>query len=383
MADRRRCRHRAGAQVPSGPVPYPRRVRRVGEGMKETTRQSMPALTIVHVVSSLQVGGMEQFVLRIAERQRRQGHKVSVLALRGGPLLETAAAMGLSVHVLRGGNRLQRIFETVAYYNIVRPQIVHPHNRTSLGYALASKLTGNCRVVMTRHGQNAKRIPRTWEWRLTDRVIAVSEAAAKVMRQGSRFAGEKVVVILNGISCDKAQRSRAEVRKELGDTHEAVGIIVARIDHQKGHNPLLQALALLRDRKTPLTLLVAGDGANRAEMEQLAASLGLGPKDVRFLGFRKDIPDLLEASDIFLLPSLNEGLPLSVLEAMSHGLPVVATPVGGIPELVKNEESGYLVPMNDPEALATAIARLVSDPGLRRKLGDSGLNHVEKHFSFD
>jgi glycosyltransferase involved in cell wall biosynthesis len=173
------------------------------------------------------------------------------------------------------------------------------------------------------------------------------------------------------------------VRAELCLGDEMTGIIVARVDRMKGHECLLRALGRLRDAGLRLTLLVAGDGPERSNLETVAGQLRLGPEWVRFLGFRSDVSDLLCAADFFVLPSFTEGLPLSVLEAMAHRLPVVATPVGGIPEIVADGESGLLVPVNEPEALANAIARLAQDPSLRYALGEAGFRAARDRFSFD
>jgi len=160
--------------------------------------------------------------------------------------------------------------------------------------------------------------------------------------------------------------------------------IVARVDGLKGHADLLRAWAGLSPECAANTvLLIVGDGQERAAMERLAASLNLDTASVRFLGFRSDVPDLLGASDVLLLPSLTEGLPLSVLEGMSHRLPIVATAVGGIPELVSDGTHGLLVPVGDPPTLAAAIERLACDGRLRESMGAAGLHRVESEFAFD
>jgi glycosyltransferase involved in cell wall biosynthesis len=335
---------------------------------------------IVHLVSSLQVGGMEQFVLRIAEEQRQQGHTVTVLALHDGPL--RAKEIGVPVIVLRDARRIGRGFQAALTMRRLHPHIAHAHNRSSLKYALLGKWLAGARVVMTRHGQDPRYSPTRREWRQTDAVVAVSEAAAKVLRSDSPAYSDKVRVILNGVAFQPPQRRREEVRAELGLSEEPVGIIVARIDHQKGHDCLLEAAARLAKSGLCVTLLIVGDGTARPEMESLAGKLGLRPEQIRFLGFRSDIPDLLAASDFFVLPSLNEGLPLSVLEAMAQGLPVVATPVGGIPEIILSNQHGLLVPVNDPSALAAALRTLVCDADLRHRLGGCGQERVREHFSF-
>ncbi len=338
-------------------------------------------MRIVHLVSSLKVGGMEQFVLRIAAVQSAD-HRVTVLALQDGPLREEARGMGLAVHVLGGSQKHLRALRGAALLARLRPDIAHAHNQTSLHYAVLAKRVAGAKVVMTNHGQGmgSPRTPSALEWRDTDSIIAVSQAVADRMRDAG--VADKVSVILNGVETKAPMQGRAETRKALGLSAGVVGLMVARIDGFKGHDALLQALAALKAKGVLLTVLIAGDGAQRKNMEELAGSLGLNGSHIRFLGFRSDVPDLHEASDFFLLPSLTEGLPLSVLEAMAAGKPVVATRVGGIPELVEDGEHGFLVPVGDNEALTRAIETLVRDANLRERLGRAGLDRVTTDFSF-
>lgn len=339
------------------------------------------AMRITHVVTSLQVGGMEQFVLRIAEEQQRRGHPVTVIGLQGGPLLEQAHRIGLDARALGGSHTLPRLVRATALLAHLRPTVVNAHNPRSLPYAILARMVCRSRVVLVRHGQEAKPISAR-QWRAMDAVVAVSQAAAQALRENANTVDEKIAVIHNGVRLADPRQGRKKVRQELGLGDAVVAIIVARIDRLKGHETLLRALARVRDRGTALTLLVAGDGAERANMERLAAELGLGPERIRFLGFRTDVTELLAAADFFVLPSLTEGLPLSVLEAMAHGLPVIATAVGGIPELVTDAVHGRLLPVNDVERLADAMARLASDAELRRTQGAAAYATVEEHFSF-
>lgn len=338
-------------------------------------------LAIVHVVSSLKVGGMEHFVLRIAANQAAR-HRVAIVAAQDGPLREEAARLGLKVYVLGGSQKHLRALRGAAILAWLRPHIAHAHNQTSLHYAVLAKRIGRAKVVMTNHGQGmaSPRTPSAREWSDTDRVIAVSQAVAARL-QSPELAG-KVSVIVNGIEKGEVRRSRREMRAELGLGDGPVGLIVARIDGFKGHDTLIQAVARLKEQGTNVTVLVAGDGPERGKLEKLAAELGLGENEIRFLGFRSDVPDLHAASDFFLLPSLTEGLPLSVLEAMSAGKPVIATPVGGIPELVENERHGLLVPVQDEAALAEVVARVACDPVLQERMGRAGFERVQREFSF-
>lgn len=327
---------------------------------------------------------MEQFVLQIAAAQQQSGHETAVLALQGGPLLETARRQGIKVYVLGGKRKELRVLRALLLLARLRPDIMHAHNPTSLHYAVLGKKAGGARVVLTYHGRGGAdaRTPSAQEWHNTDAVVVVSQGAAGQL-EAPEFR-DKLSVILNGIAPATPARDRKTVRAELGLAEDrAVGIMVARMDGLKGHETLLQAAALLRAAETPVTLLLVGDGAERAKLEKLAQEKGLTSDFVQFLGYRSDVPDLLAASDFFLLPSLTEGLPLSVLEAMSQHLPVVATPVGGIPEVVHSGQHGLLVPVQDPQALAAAITEMVTDPEGRRALGEAAYQRVRETFSFE
>ncbi|MDD2903250.1 MAG: glycosyltransferase family 4 protein [Syntrophales bacterium] len=219
----------------------------------------------------------------------------------------------------------------------------------------------------------------------TDLSFAVSAGVGEYVHQQCGTDPAKIRVLYNAVDlvpCQKSQES-LKVREELGLTPDqpVVGL-VARLDHRaKGHLELIQALALLKDRH-PLHALMVGGGRRQEEMRELAASLGLQDK-VHFLGNRRDVPVLLQAMDIFVLPSHNEGVSLAVLEAMAAGLPVIVSAVGGLPEIVQHEENGLLIPPKDVEALARSLAQLRENPDLARKLGKKAREHIEAHYSLE
>jgi glycosyltransferase involved in cell wall biosynthesis len=260
-----------------------------------------------------------------------------------------------------------------------RPHIIHAHNPTSLHYGVVGKLASGARLVITDH-RGILRVPSTIEWLLTDAVIAVSRDTARICPASGIT---DVRVIYNGVDPTPPTRSRAETRAELGLGEEVVAIQVANLLPVKAHDVLLPALARLRDEGTQLTMLLVGDGPERPRIEQLARDLSLGPDRLRLLGFRSDVPNLLVASDFFVLPSRMEGLPLSALEAMAQRLPVVTTRVGGIPEVVFDGEHGFLVPPEDAPALSLAVGRLAREPELRRSLGEAAYARARDVFSFE
>ena len=336
------------------------------------------ALRIIHTTSSLKGGGMEHFVLRLAGAQRQLGHDARILALQGGPLEEHAVRLGIPTIVLGGAGTGSRVLRGAAAIARLRPNIMHSHNPTSLQYGVLGKLVSGARLVFTDH-RGIVRVPKTIEWLLTDAVVAVSKDTA---RQSSAHGVVDITVIYNGVDPASPRRTRAAMRAALDLGEGPVALHVANFLPVKGHDILMRALAQVRDRGVRLTVVTAGDGIERAAVEAQAKQLGLGPEQVRFLGFRADVPDLLAAADLFVLPSRMEGLPLAVLEAMSHGLPIVTTRIGGNPEVVTDGEHGLLVPIEDPGALADALVKLAGDPEQRRALGEAGRRRVESEFSF-
>jgi glycosyltransferase involved in cell wall biosynthesis len=221
--------------------------------------------------------------------------------------------------------------------------------------------------------------------RVTDLSIAVSQGVRDYLVEQVGLDPAKVRVVPNGVdlAAIDAARPGPAVRRELGLPQEVPLIgLVGRLDHWgKGHKELLEAMAALKERY-PVQALMVGGGRREAEMRELAAGLGLTGQ-VHFLGPRRDVPDLLRAMDIFVLPSYSEGVSLALLEAMAAGRPVIATAVGGTPEVVTDGVTGILIPPRDSEALAGALARLLSDPSLAKQLGENARRHVREHYSLE
>ena len=317
-------------------------------------------------------------VLRLAGHQRRAGREASILAIWDGPLAEEARALGIPVHLVERDSLLGRVARTSALVGTLAPEVIHAHNPTTLHFAALGRIVGEalarlrgdggrCGVVMTDHQSHGARVPSAFEWRRTDAVVAVSRHTAG--KSGARHWTRALCVIPNGVDLGAPVRSRESVRAELGIGDELVSITVANLRPEKDHPTLLRGCAHLRDEGVRLRMLVVGEGSERPAIEALARSLRLGPDRLRLLGARGDVPDLLRAADVFVLSSKIEGLPLALLEAMAAGLPVVATAVGGVPEVVEHGVHGLLVPAGSPRELAAALETLASD---RELLADAG-----------
>jgi glycosyltransferase involved in cell wall biosynthesis len=220
--------------------------------------------------------------------------------------------------------------------------------------------------------------------RLADCVLVNAEAIREnLIEQG--YDPSNIVVIRNGITLPKAsgKERSAALRRELGIPLSArVVAVFSRLNRMKGVQYFLDAAMVLAGRFPDVHFLVVGDGGSKTELEEHARGLGLGQRIV-FTGFRGDVPDLLSEAAISVLPSLSEGTSNTLLESMAAGIPVVATRVGGNPEVVEDGVSGLLVPPRDSAALAAAMARLLEDPDLALRLGRAGMRRVSELFSID
>jgi glycosyltransferase involved in cell wall biosynthesis len=249
--------------------------------------------------------------------------------------------------------------------------------------------------VMTRHYSDYHtRINKKWHvrldqlcTRLSQTVIAVSGHTAGHLIDAENAPAEKVHVILNGIDFERVRVSgpdaRERIRREFRAENEYLLLIVARLHPEKGHHYLFQALLEIRRRASkPVRLLVAGNGIFDRVYRQQVRAIGCDDM-VTFLGFRKDSPDLIAAADLLVLPSLAEAFGLVLTEALYLGTPVVATRVGGIPEIVDDGIDGTLVPPADSEALARAIVELLENPEKRQRLAGAGQQKVLAKFRFE
>jgi glycosyltransferase involved in cell wall biosynthesis len=307
-----------------------------------------------------------------------------------GPVSERYRELGIEVHHLRAqgepwwrwARRLARILGS-RRYDIVE---IYGLRLNLVGRALARLNRQPVVVTAQRSVDDWRRWWHVWLDRLTSRWVTVyvanSEAVARRLTDRERIAPDRITIIENGI--DPALYARpgsGQIRAGLGIGADAVVITcVANLRTPKGHDVLLDAFARLRSDHPEVRLWLAGEGPLRQSIEARIEALGLA-SSVVLMGLRSDIPDLLAESDIFVLPSLWEGMPGSLLEAMASRLPVVASAVGGVPELVVSGETGYLVPARDPVRLAEALERLVVRPDLRQSMGRRALERASTRFA--
>jgi glycosyltransferase involved in cell wall biosynthesis len=342
----------------------------------------MARTRLLQLIPNLGVGGAERMVANLVSSLDRARYEVVVISLfdAGGSSIERDLDSS-GVEVIHLGKRLgfdARMFSRIAAaISKFHPDIVHTH-RSVLQYAmpaLRGRLRG--RVAHTLHNvaeQEAARAGRMAQWVAFRTGVAPIAIGTMVADSITRVYGlSPRAIIPHGIPVQQfgtPVESRSAWRKRLDISEEAVLFTsVARLTPQKAPEVLLEAFETIR--RSGYELVLAGDGPLRASLEaQTVRRHATSP--VRFLGSRPDIPDLLAASDVFVLASRWEGNPLSILEAMAAGRPVIATAVGGVPEFVRHRETGLLVPPGDGKALAEAMLELGQDPVLRQRLGANG-----------
>jgi glycosyltransferase involved in cell wall biosynthesis len=340
-------------------------------------------------------GGVEEVVVGLLQRLDPSEFR---LAIAAPPALLDALApdlAGVSLDALavdaESWTRVRQMDRLARFMRRVRPDIVNPHlfRSTAIAAPLA-RATGIRGVVETYHGREAWRqgalrgrfVADRLVARLVTRVIAVSRGAAEFLVHGKGYPADKVVVIPNGRDLTRFApgQHRDTVRKELGvDRGAPVVGVVGRLETQKGHVYLLDAWPDVARRHPDARLLVVGEGSLCQALMTQARRRGVADS-VLFTGFRSDVPRILDAIDVLALPSLHEGMPLTVIEAAAAGCPVVATAVDGTPEVVLDGRTGYLVPPADPPALARALLAVLGDPDAASRMGREAYRWARERF---
>lgn len=346
---------------------------------------------IVHVLDRFSIGGMESVALTLIE-QTGERYEHRILCLRSeGDLAPRAVALGVPVESIdkqpgkdpAAYRRLRRRLRELA------PDIVHTYNIGALDVALWARLAGVRRVIHAEHGRDVSdptgsNIKYRWLRRLMAPMISVfvpvSGDLERWLVEDVRIPRRRVQLIRNGIDTERYSAARKpSVSGEANALH--IGS-VGRLDRVKGFPMLVEAFARLRAARpdTPMRLTIVGDGPARAEIEHTVAEQGQ-QAHVSLAGSRDDIPDFLQTLDIYVCSSIAEGIALTVLEAMAAGRAIVATAVGGNPELIEPGQTGVLVPSQDPAALADAVGELMDNGERARALARGARQRVCERFS--
>jgi glycosyltransferase involved in cell wall biosynthesis len=360
-------------------------------------------LRVAFVVHVMQVAGAEVLVSEIIHRLGDRLRPAIFCLDAIGALGERLIAEGVEVISFdrKPGIDL-RVASRIGHAMRERKiEVVHAHQYTPFFYAALGRLNGwrPAKIILTEHGRHYPDVVG-WKRRLTNRwllnrqadaINAVCGFSAKALAEKDGFDGSRIEVIENGIDLARYASAsalaslpdRSAARAELGLRADLRYVIaVARFHPVKDHATLISAFDRVARARADAHLLLVGDGTLRGALEAQVASLGLTSR-VTFMGVRRDVPALLRAADVFTLTSVSEAASITLLEAMASALPVVVTAVGGNPEIVRDGVDGLLAPRGDAAGLGTALLRLLNDPALAARMGESGAARVREHYQLD
>lgn len=355
---------------------------------------------IAHVLYRLDTGGMEQIMLSVINRTR-QRYRHAVICVAGyGPMrdcIDDATIPCLSLEKKPGKDWLHYLRFWRALRKL-KPDLVQTYNIGTLDLIPVARLAGVHGVIHAEHGRDASdprgelpkyRRLRRWMAPFISQYVAVSIELQDWLTGRVGIRSSKVVHIPNGIDVERfcIASDRRAPRRLTGDFAPSGAVLVgnvARLDKVKDHACLISAFGFLRDQTEShgldCRLIIAGDGPQREALERQIARLGLS-ETVHLLGNRDDVPELLGECDMFVLSSMAEGMPLTLLEAMAAGLPVITTRVGDTVSMVEEGRTGMLVPPANSQALADAMVKYAADETLRLRHGAAGREHVAARFS--
>jgi len=364
-------------------------------------------IKILRIIARLNIGGPAiHTILLTAGLNDQRFESTLVTGVEGryeGNMLDLAAAKGVKPIIIpqlrRNVDPIGGLVTLFKLYRLMRrqkPHIVHTHTATAglLG-RLAARLAGVPVIVHTFHGHVLRGyfgpiLSEGLVWmerflaRLSDRIVTVSEGQRRELAGYGVAPLEKITVVPLGFELESllaCESHRGELRRELGlaDDNKLVGI-VARLVPIKNHRLFLQAAQVVAEAVPQARFLVVGDGELREELEAYACDLGLDGK-ILFTGWRRDLARLYADLDVVALTSINEGTPVSLIEALAAGVPVVATAVGGVPDVVVEGGTGYLVEVGDVKGMAAAIIELLRNPERAKEMGMAGRKAVYPKFS--
>jgi sugar transferase (PEP-CTERM/EpsH1 system associated) len=345
-------------------------------------------IRVVHILYSFGTGGLEKGIATLV-RHSSAGFEHQILCLTTAGSSTRLLPAGLPVFEFRKrpGNSLISLWKLARAIRCLKPDVVHTRNWSGLDGVIAARLAGIRSIVHGEHGWDLEDVDGLRPRRLRIRRLlaswpleytCVSKAMETWLREGVGIRSS-ITQIYNGVDTHTyCPGGGVEVREALRVPRNAIVIgTVGRLDPIKDHPALFRAFEELRGAHGSYKLLVVGNGPERERLGSLA------PRDALMLGDRQDVPTLMRAMDIFVLPSLNEGISNSILEAMATGVPVVATAVGGNSELLQDGVTGYLVPPSDPAALSARLRQYASSEELRRLHGEKAREAAIARFSVE
>lgn len=354
-----------------------------------TGAAASPPKVVMQVTWSLVAGGSEMYALTVASNLDADRFTSVLCAVdQGGALEPEIKRLAIPYFIMnrKPGIELRLAWRLYRLFRKWRVDVIHTHHFNQLFYSvLGAKLAG-ARIIHTEHSVECfKRKRLRVALRLLslfcDRIVVIGEEGARALSEEVGIPARKIEIIRAGIDASTFQESRREARQALGlKETDRVAAIVARLFPEKNHKLLLNAFADVARKVEGARLLIVGEGVERDTISEEIARLGLG-ECVEMLGVRRDVARLLAASDVFVLSSDREGLPIAVLEAMAAGRPVVATAVGDLPLVVRDRITGRLVPPRDAARLADALVETLGDQQAAARMGEQARRVADEGYT--
>jgi len=355
----------------------------------------MGKINILHIYQNSKIGGVQQQLLSLLKAYSRERFNPIFCCLGPkeeiGKEIEGTGIEFIPLNKLRY-NRFSSgiVLELHRLMKKKQIHVVRTHRyRSNLYGRLAAFFAGVPVIIASVHDnyrtdkRPKRRIMNRILSKITDKIVAVSEAVKEDIMRYDRIDPSKIEVIPNGIDVERfnPEKKTTDIRKEFSLEEDDIVIgFIGRIVTAKGLEYLLDALPYLKGEFKSIKLLIVGEGSLVEELKERAKKNNIF-NNILFTGKRRDIPEILASIDIFVMPSIAEGLPNALLEAMAMGKPIVTTEVGGIPEVIKNEINGLLVPPRNAESLVTAIKTFLDNRHLAIKIGQRAKNYVEENLS--
>ncbi|HBL24313.1 MAG TPA: hypothetical protein DDZ40_09380 [Deltaproteobacteria bacterium] len=374
--------------------PFEAAIRRTEDGIESVSVN--PKTNVLFILQTLRTGGSERVVVDLCRRLDPRRFNCFVAALVDGALRETLSEMKIPTLLprIRSARKdgLNVMGEISRYIAVNEIHVVNAHHFTPFFYGFFGAMRHQCRIYYTAHSRNEIDMT-SGPWsvvggvllRLSDGAIGISPDVSEAIRQRFRLGPAKVLTLSNAIDHSRfdvgvdAEAKRSELC--IGQNDRVIGC-VGNLRKDKNYPNLIRAFRIVEERVPGAKLVIAGEGKRRKDLETLIGELDLTGK-VLLLGARDDVPEIMKVMNVYCLSSLMEGLPLSLLEAMSAGLPVVGTDVRGIRDVIADGQTGLLVPSDSPEKLSEALIRVLTDEELARGLSTQGQRYVLREHSVE
>ena len=346
----------------------------------------------MQVTFGMSIGGMERVIMELCRYVDPSRYKLSICCIsKRGPLADIMEGEGVPVYFCENQSKVGKYlrgFELARVFADQKVDLLHTHHMPAfIDSTVGAQIA---RVPILINTDHCKQYPIERHWqvlekgasRFADTIVAVSQHTRNDLIQYQRIAPEKIQVIYNGIDIKMRRHDTpADIRRELGlQPDDVVFGTAARLEAQKGLDLMIDAATLVLQRMPKARFLIVGGGSLENDLRARAAALGLEGK-VIVTGYRTDAVDLMQTFDCFVQTSIFEGMPMALLEAMALNKPIVATAVGGVPEVVEDGVCATLLSSRDPKDLSDALVTVAGDPVARQRIGDAGRQRYERNFT--